>query len=205
MGPFMIKAKKGALAYTLKLPVNWKIHHTFNESLLTPFVPPVFPNQEQPPPPLPDLIEGKEHYEVEKVLNSRQQNIRGRQGEPLRRVTDYFIKWKGYGPESNSWVREEDMDTDELIEEFLTEHIDLIATDKLDTNIIIAEQPDREHWGPREGWQYLVRPGKHPQFRQPAETWYYEHELPQYAKLFDKYWDINWYDKNMEQNSGEEA
>ncbi len=84
------------------------------------------------------------------------------------------------------------MDADKLIEEFLTEHIDLVATDKPDATIIIAaEQPDRKQWGPQEGWQYLVQPGKHPQFGQPAETWYYEHELPQYAKLLDKYWDIN--------------
>ncbi len=103
-GPFEIKAKKGASTYTLKLPVGWKIHPTFNESLLTPFVPPAFPNQEQPPPLLPDLIEGEEHYKVEKVLNSRQQRVQGRQGEPPRMVMDYFVKWKGYGPESNSWV-----------------------------------------------------------------------------------------------------
>ncbi len=205
-GPFEIKNKKGASAYTLKLPANWKIHPTFNESFLTPYISPVFPNQEQPPPPLPDLIEGEEHYEVEKVLNSRQQRVRGKQGEPLRRVTDYFVKWKGYGPESNSWVWEDDMDADELIEEFLTEHIDLVATNKPDATIIImAERPDGEHWGPCKGWQYLVQPGKHPQSGQPAETWYYEHELPQYAKLFDEYWDINWYDDNVERNGGEDA
>ncbi len=41
------------------------------------------------------------------------------------------------------------MDADELIEEFLMEHIDLIATDKLDATIIItAERPDGEHWEP---------------------------------------------------------
>ncbi len=69
-GPFEIKNKKGASTYTLKLPPNWKIHPTFNESLLTPYIPPAFPNQEQPPPPPPDLIDSEEHYEVEKVLNS---------------------------------------------------------------------------------------------------------------------------------------
>ncbi len=98
------------------------------------------------------------------------------------------------------------MDTDELIQEFLMEHIDLVAMDKPDATIIItAEWPDGEHWGPREGWQYLVWPGKHPQFGQLAEMWYYEHKLPQYAKLFDEYWDINWYDEHVERNSGEEA
>ncbi len=98
------------------------------------------------------------------------------------------------------------MDADKLIEEFLTEHIDLVATDKPDVTIIItAERPDGEHWGPREGWQYLIRPGRHPQYGPAAETWYYKHELPQYAKLFDEYWDINWYDDHVERNGREEA
>ncbi len=98
------------------------------------------------------------------------------------------------------------MDADELIEEFLIEHIDLVTTDKPDATIIItAEQPDGEHWGPREGWQYLIWPGRHPQYGPAAETWYYEHKLPQYAKLFDEYWDINWYDNHVERNSREEV
>ncbi len=104
MGPFKIKFKKGASAYTLKLPMNWHIHPTFNKAFLTPYNLLAFPNHEQPPPPLPDLIDGAEHYEVEKVLDSRLRKVRGRQGEPSRCVTDYFIKWKGYRPESNSWV-----------------------------------------------------------------------------------------------------
>ncbi len=70
-GPFIIMAKKGASVYTLKHPMNWHIHPTFNEALLTPYTPPAFPNQEQPLPLPPDLIEGAEHYEVEKVLDSR--------------------------------------------------------------------------------------------------------------------------------------
>ncbi len=40
----------------------------FNEVLLTPYTPPAFPNQEQPPPLPPDLIDGTEHYEVKKFL-----------------------------------------------------------------------------------------------------------------------------------------
>ncbi len=126
-GPFMIIAKKGASAYTLKLLMNWHIHPTFNEALLTPYTPPAFPNQEQPLLPPPDLIEGAEHYKVEKVLNSRLRKVQGKQGEPPRRVTDYFVKWKGYGPESNSWVWEDHMDVDELIEEFLVEHVNTVA------------------------------------------------------------------------------
>ncbi|SJL17381.1 uncharacterized protein ARMOST_20931 [Armillaria ostoyae] len=60
VGPFKILEKTGASAYKLKLPPHWKIHPHFNEKLLTPYMPPTFPNQEQPPPLPPDLIDGKE-------------------------------------------------------------------------------------------------------------------------------------------------
>ncbi len=131
-GPFLIILKKGASAYTLKLPSTWHIHPTFNESLLTPYTPPMFPNQEQPLPPPPDLIDGEEHYEIEKVLDSRERKVRGKAGEPWRWTTDYFVKWKGYGPESNTWVRENDMDADELIDDYLAEHVDMVNGKKED-------------------------------------------------------------------------
>ncbi len=100
----LIIDKKGASAYTLKLLTHWHIHPTFNEVLLTPYIPPAFPSQEQPPPLPPDLIDNEEHYEIKKVLDSRLCNVRGQKGQPRQTKTDYFIKWKGYGPESNSWV-----------------------------------------------------------------------------------------------------
>ncbi len=71
MGPFVIITKKGVSAYTLKLPTNWHIQLTFHEALLTPYTPPAFPNQEQPPPLPPDLVDGVEHYKVKKVLDSK--------------------------------------------------------------------------------------------------------------------------------------
>ncbi len=95
-------------------------------------MPPAFPNQEQPPPPPPDLVDGEEHYKVEKVLDSRERKVRGKAGEPWRWTTDYFIKWKGYRPESNTWVREGDMDANELIDEYLAEHVDMVNTKKED-------------------------------------------------------------------------
>ncbi len=125
-GPFVIIAKKGASAYTLKLPMNWHIYPTFNEALLTPYNPQAFPNQEQPPLLLPDLIDSAEHYKVEKVLDNRLCKVRGKAREPWRWVTNYFVKWKGYGPESNSWIWEDNMDADELIEEFLAKHVDMV-------------------------------------------------------------------------------
>ncbi|KAF8753261.1 hypothetical protein RHS01_06869 [Rhizoctonia solani] len=45
----------------------------------------------------PETIEGEEEYEVEQILDSKRQ----------RGKWFYLIKWKGYGPEDNSWEPEE--------------------------------------------------------------------------------------------------
>ncbi len=186
--PFKITAKKGASTYTLNLSINWHIHPTFNEILLTPYTHPAFPNQEQPPPPPPDLIDGAEHYKVKQILNSWQQKVRGKQGELSRSVTDYFVKWKGYRPELNSWVREDNMDADEAIEEFLAEHVNL--AERIDEVNIVIPEPTRildaeYNKGPRlpRKWRYLIQPPV------PADTkWYYEKEVTEYSDLIINYW-----------------
>jgi len=70
-GPFSIEKKVGQSAYRLCLPPTWKIHPVFNESLLTPYIPPHFPNQQPPQPPPPEIVDGSEEYEVEEILDSR--------------------------------------------------------------------------------------------------------------------------------------
>ncbi len=81
VGPFEILEKAGASTYKLKLLPHWKIHPHFNEKLLTPYIPPAFPNQELPPPPPPDLINDEEEFEIKEVLDSRPCTIRGRKGQ----------------------------------------------------------------------------------------------------------------------------
>ncbi|SJL10865.1 uncharacterized protein ARMOST_14260 [Armillaria ostoyae] len=109
ISPFLILEKTGASMYKLKLPPHWKIHPRFNEKLLTPYVPPSFPNQEQPLPPPPDLIDEEEQWELEEILDSKTRKVRTKRGQPSTTVIDYFVKWKGWTQEHNSWVAESDM------------------------------------------------------------------------------------------------
>ena len=90
-GPFKILEKVGLSAYRLELPRQWKrIHPVFNEAKLTPFVPPYADHQKrQNDWPPPDIIEEKEEYEVEKILehwDSGQVNV----------IWNFKVKWKGY-------------------------------------------------------------------------------------------------------------
>ncbi len=75
------------------------------------------------------------------------------------------------------------MDTDELIEEFLAEHVDTVATDHPQSTIIIdAKHKDEKSDGPQDEWIYLVKPPS------PAiEWWYLEKELRSLTPLINKY------------------
>ncbi len=117
-------------AYKLKLPPHWKIHSHFNKKLLTPYIPPAFPNQELPPPPLPDLIDGEEEFEVEEVLDSKPCTIRGGRGRKSYTVTDYFVKWKGWTHKHNSWVCDSEMgNAQEAIKEYEAKMADIRRID----------------------------------------------------------------------------
>ena len=64
-------------------------------------------NYQRPPP---DLVDGEEEYEIEKVVDSR---CFGR-----GRVLQYLVKWKGYPDSENQWVNWLDMNADEAIREY---------------------------------------------------------------------------------------
>ncbi len=67
-GPFKITKEISPIAYQLCLPISWHIHDIFHASLLSPYCEMTAhrPNYSRPPP---DLIEGEEEYEVEKIVN----------------------------------------------------------------------------------------------------------------------------------------
>ena len=97
-GPFTIVKVLSSITYQLRLPKTWKIHHTFHASLLTPYQENEVHSRNFPTPP-PDLIEGEEEYEIEKILCHR--------GSLSARM--FLIRWKEYSAEKDSWIVEREL------------------------------------------------------------------------------------------------
>jgi Chromo (CHRromatin Organisation MOdifier) domain len=94
-GPFKIDEVLGPVTYRLKLSESWKIHNVFHATLLRPYIKnEVYGNNY--PRPLPELLEGKEVYEVKTILK-HQRRGRGYQ---------YYVKWKGYPITEATWENE---------------------------------------------------------------------------------------------------
>jgi hypothetical protein len=67
-GLFTVEKEISPVAYQLRLPASWGIHNVFHASLLSPYYKTDAhgPNFLHPPP---DLIDGKEKYEVEHIIS----------------------------------------------------------------------------------------------------------------------------------------
>jgi hypothetical protein len=88
----------------------------FHTDLLTPYreMPTHGVNYQRPPP---DLVDGMEEYEVERVLDSRRYR--------RRRKLQYLIAWKGYPDSDNQWVNWDDAEgAEDAIREFKRSHPD---------------------------------------------------------------------------------
>jgi hypothetical protein len=98
--------------YRVELPKQWKIHNVFHADLIMPYKETELhgPNFTRPPP---DLIDGEEEYEVEKILDMKQKG----QGRKMH----YLIKWKGYPTVDNSWEPAENVQAKDLIKEYKEE------------------------------------------------------------------------------------
>src|SRR6266404_6156736 len=118
-GPFQITKVLGPVTYQLQLPAQWQIHPVFHVDLLTPYKETATYGSNYTRPP-PDLIDGEEEYEVERIINSRQVG-RGRQ-------VQYLVKWKGYPDSDNQWVKWQDVaNAPDLLAEYQQENSDAIT------------------------------------------------------------------------------
>src|ERR1700749_790255 len=105
--PFKITEVLSPVTFRVSLPPQWKIHNVFHASLLTPYKETEEHGVNFPQPP-PDIIDGEEEYEVEKIIDVR------RRGRKLQ----FLLRWKGYSPAEDTWENEEDIHAPELLENF---------------------------------------------------------------------------------------
>ena len=95
-GPFDITEVCRPVNYQLRLPPKWKITNIFHASLLTPYEENKTYGENYPSPP-PDLIEGEEEWEIERIISHS--GTKNRQ---------YQVKWKGYA--ETIWKSEENLE-----------------------------------------------------------------------------------------------
>src|SRR5208337_4514411 len=87
LGPFKIKRKISDSNYELILPPGVRLHPIFHISLLEPAPKNTRLSTTE------EVDSESEEYEVERILDSRQQG----------RNVEYLVKWKNYEQEENTW------------------------------------------------------------------------------------------------------
>lgn len=117
--------KVGESTYKVKLPRSWKIHDVFNEVLLTKYNDPEFSSQQRYPP-LPDVINEEEEFEVEAILDVKYKKpSKDAISKGFTSGVWYLVQWKGYSPTENTWTKKENVENaNELITEFHNTHPD---------------------------------------------------------------------------------
>ena len=116
IGPFpILEAKPETSTYKLDLPAMYQIHPVFHAKLLrpaTPNDPERFPTREptRPGPVFENEDGAGDNYEVEYIRDHRDMAY-GR---------EYYIHWKGWPSSDDEWIHEDDMDSPDLIMEYLS-------------------------------------------------------------------------------------
>jgi hypothetical protein len=107
LGPFeVIYVTSNGLACKLRLPSSFKIYPVFHVSLLEPYHQRANVTIE---PPEPEIIEGQEYWEVERILSHRRR----------RGKDQYLVRWKGFTPADDTWEPVKHLETvQELVQEY---------------------------------------------------------------------------------------
>ena len=96
IGPFTILARIGKVAYRLALPPGMSCHNVFHVRLLKKWIAQFMGGE----PPSSIFYEDNPEWEVEAITGHKYV------GQKSSRTVRYCIRWKGYPPEHDSWVKE---------------------------------------------------------------------------------------------------
>jgi len=107
VSPYKIKKVVSSNAVELELPSTVKIHLVVNVSRVCKYVGQVKGQKKKQPALV--IIEGKEEWEVEKILNKQR----------VREKDKFLVRWKGFTVESDTWKGRENLkNVKEAIKEF---------------------------------------------------------------------------------------
>lgn len=111
LGPFKIIEQLSPVTFRVHMDEQYRAYHpVFHASKLVMYKDPV---HQKKPEPQPEMVDGEELWEVEKILDHRLRAGR----------VEYRIRWKGFGINDDSWVREADLDTAyDILQEYKASH-----------------------------------------------------------------------------------
>jgi len=114
IGPFQIVKVVSPAAVKLQLTARQRgIHPVVSVTNVCPYIPDRIAECQADPHPGPDIVNGGEEYEVEKILDSRYRYGR----------LWYFVKFSGWPNSENEWLPRENLENSpDLIKEFHQAH-----------------------------------------------------------------------------------
>ena len=113
LGPFPIHSQVGNGTYCLCLPLLMsQLHPVFNVVKLSLAPLDLIPGCWTTPLPCLEIVDSKEEWIVEEILDSRMVN----------KKLHYLVKWEGFGVEHNSWEPWNNVHAPELVAYFYQRH-----------------------------------------------------------------------------------